>query len=98
MAGFHSNTSFLKNAKVTKFYLDINQLPKIAKSATDELYTIDSRYDKRPDLLANDLFGTTNLWYVFALRNPDVLIDPLEDFTSGTEIYLPSTTAVDRVR
>jgi len=98
MAGFHSNTSFLRNAKVNKFYLDINQLPKIPKLDTDELYTIDSRYDKRPDLLANDLYGTTNLWYMFALRNPDILIDPLEDFTSGKEIYLPSTTAIDRVR
>lgn len=98
MAGFHSNTSFLRNAKVNKFYLDINQLPKIPKLSTDELYTIDSRYDKRPDLLANDLYGTTSLWWLFALRNPDVIIDPLEDFTSGTEIFLPSTTAVDRVR
>ena len=98
MAGFHSNTSFLRNAKVNKFYLDINQLPKIPKLDTDELYTIDSRYDKRPDLLANDLYGTTSLWWLFALRNPDVIIDPLEDFTSGTEIFLPSTTAVDRVR
>lgn len=98
MAGFHSNTSFLRNAKVNKFYLDINQLPKIPKLSTDELYTIDSRYDKRPDLLANDLYGTTSLWWLFALRNPDVIIDPLEDFTPGTEIFLPSTTAVDRVR
>jgi|TARA_B100002019_G_scaffold175292_1_gene151511 hypothetical protein len=98
MASFHSPNSFLKNARVTKFYLDVNTLPKIPQSASDELYTIESRYDKRPDLLANDLFGTVQLWWVFALRNPDKIIDPLEDFTSGTEIFLPSTTAIDRVR
>ena len=89
MATFHSNNSFLKNTQVTKFYLDVNTLPKIPQSASDELYTIESRYDKRPDLLANDLFGTVKLWWVFALRNPDKLIDPLEDFTSGKEIFLP---------
>jgi len=35
---------------------------------------------------------------VFALRNPDLLVDPLEDFTSGLEIYIPSTSAIDRLR
>ena len=67
------------------------------KSRADRLYTIESRYENRPDLLANELYGTVNLWWVFALRNPDLLVDPLEDFTSGKSIYLPSRETVDRV-
>lgn len=98
MASFHDSDSFLKGAPVTKFYLDVNTLPKIPRSAADQLYAIESRYDKRPDLLADNLFGTTKLWWVFALRNPDILVDPLEDFTSGKEIFIPSTSAIDRLR
>ena len=97
MAAFHSNNSFLKNTQITKFYLDINTLPKIPQSASDELYTIDSRYDKRPDLLANDLFGTVQLWWVFAARNPDILKDPLGDFKAGTTIKLPAMSSIKNI-
>jgi|TARA_B110000977_G_scaffold57635_1_gene78279 hypothetical protein len=98
MATFHDSQSFLKGAGVNKFYLDINQLPKLGKSPADQLYVIESKFANRPDLLSNKLYGTTKLWWVFALRNPDLLVDPLEDFTSGKEIYIPSTKAIDRLR
>jgi hypothetical protein len=98
MAELHSNNSFLRKAPIRDFYLDVNTLPKIPKSASDQVYTIDSRYSKRPDLLASELYGTSQLWWIFALRNPDVLIDPLEDFTPGREIYLPSASAIDKLR
>jgi|TARA_B110000908_G_C10181594_1_gene415966 hypothetical protein len=98
MASFHDTNSFLRGAPVNKFYLDVNTLPKIGSSPADQVYVIESKFDKRPDLLSNKLFGTTKLWWVFALRNPDLLVDPLEDFTSGKEIYIPSTNAIDRLR
>lgn len=97
MASFHDNHSFLKKADVNKFYLGMNNLPKIPKSTADRLYAIESRYENRPDLLAHELYGTVKLWWVFALRNPDVIIDPLTDFTSGTKIYIPPRETIDRV-
>ncbi len=97
MANFHTNDSFLRNAPVTDFYLDINSLPKIPKSISDDLYTIESRYENRPDLLAHELYSTANLWWVFALRNPDILVDPLEDFTAGKRIRIPTQETIDRV-
>jgi len=97
MASFHDNHSFLKKADVNKFYLGMNNLPKIPKSTADRLYAIESRYENRPDLLAHELYGTVKLWWVFALRNPDVIIDPLTDFTSGTNIYIPPRETIDRV-
>ncbi len=97
MATFHDRTSFLKNAKVNDFYLDINELPRMPKSMADDTYTIESKYDKRPDLLAHKLYGSANLWWVFALRNPDLLIDPLEDFTSGKVIRIPTNKSIDAV-
>ena len=97
MAGFHSSDSFLRNAPVNDFYLDINSLPKIPQSISDDIYTIESRYDKRPDLLAHQYYGSANLWWVFELRNPDILVDPLEDFTAGKNIRIPPKETIDRV-
>ena len=97
MASFHDNHSFLKKADVNKFYLGMNNLPKIPKSTADRLYAIESRYENRPDLLAHELYGTVKLWWVFALRNPAVIISPLPDFTSCTKIHIPPRETIDRV-
>jgi hypothetical protein len=35
------------------------------------------------------LYGDSKLWWVFSVRNPDVLKDPLNDFTEGTVIRIP---------
>ena len=55
----------------------------------DLKYEIDHVYNNRPDLLAYDLYGSAGLWWVFAQRNPDTLIDPVFDFITGIQIYLP---------
>jgi hypothetical protein len=39
--------------------------------------------------LAFDLYSDARLWWVFAQRNPNTLVDPLGDFTTGTTIFLP---------
>ena len=52
-------------------------------------YQIDSFYENRPDLLSFDLYGTPKLWWVFAVRNPDVIKDPVYDFVAGTVIRIP---------
>ena len=56
---------------------------------TPRTYTIDKVYAYRPDLLAYDLYDTPRLWWVFAQRNPDVIEDPIYDFTPGKTIQLP---------
>lgn len=94
MAEFHRRDSFLKNAGVFDQFLDLNILPKLTQSVYDEDYTLTSADHKRPDLLAYKLYENTRLWWVFALRNPDVIIDPINDFTEGTTIKLPSSNAV----
>ena len=94
MAKFHSNKSFLRSAGTLGNFLDVNSLPKIRKSAYDEKFKITADVDGRPDLLAYKLYGTTELWWVFALRNPDVLIDPIRDFRAGVTIILPSGESV----
>ena len=69
--------------------LDVMQHRKISKNPDDKIYTIDSVYDLRPDLLAYDLYGSEELWWVFAARNPNTISDPLMDFKAGLSIFLP---------
>ena len=70
-------------------YLDIYAPQPVPVGANDVLYEILPAYTYRPDLLAFDLYGEKELWWVFAQRNLDVLKDPIFDFVAGTKIYLP---------
>ncbi len=79
----------------TPFYgnfLDFANFPRIPRNADDVIFTINKTYQYRPDLLAYDLYGDANLWWVFALRNPNTIKDPLFDMRIGNKIYLPKKT------
>jgi hypothetical protein len=90
--------SFIKNnAVIDGLFLDYNALPSIPKYESDEEYIIDQAYNERPDLLAYVLYGNSRLWWVFALRNPDVIEDPVRDFAAGTTIRLPTKETVNIV-
>ncbi len=80
--------------RIINDYLDVLKLPSISSRSDDEYYTIENKYDKRPDLLAYDLYGSTRLWWVFIVRNMDLFEDPIDDFTAGTIIRLPSNDAI----
>ena len=70
-------------------YLDIATLPVVPKAADDVVFKINTIYQYRPDLLAYDLYGDAGLWWVFALRNPNVIKDPIFDMRAGRVIFLP---------
>lgn len=76
-------------SEVYGFFLDVMQHRDIPGEPDDVVYRIDNIYSLRPDLLANDLYGDSSLWWVFANRNPNTLIDPLFDFVAGKVIYIP---------
>lgn len=77
-------------------YLDIWNSKTIPADVTDAVYQIDAAYNLRPDLLAHDMFKDSSLWWVFAVRNPDILLDPLMNFTTGTIIYVPTLAVVKK--
>lgn len=70
-------------------YLDILKPRPVPVAGDDLLYEITPAYTYRPDLLAHDLYGARELWWIFAQRNPDIIKDPLFDFVAGTKIYMP---------
>ena len=97
MADFHRRDSYLRNAATFEGFLDINELPKLPKSVEDEIYVVEARYNERPDLLAFDRYGSSRLWWVFALRNPDIIEDPIRDFKSGMQIRLPQKGVLETI-
>ena len=90
MAQELKNTSQYYSTPVKDWYLDIMVPVDVPSSDFDATITIPPAYDKRPDLLSQAQYGTPRLWWVFAVRNPDILIDPIEDFVSGLTIYIPT--------
>tara|TARA_A200000159_G_scaffold164925_1_gene197483 strand:+ start:4908 stop:5201 length:294 start_codon:yes stop_codon:yes gene_type:complete len=74
--------------------LDILSIRPVPAYTDDSLYTIEPQYTHRPDLLAYDMYGDKNLWWIFAQRNLDVIEDPVYDMVPGLQIYLPEPSRV----
>ena len=89
MAVTYSRSSPYANTDVYGFFLDVAKIPAIPIDPKDVAYQIDAIYQGRPDLLAFDLYGDPSLWWVFVIRNPNVLQDPIFDFQPGVTIYVP---------
>lgn len=97
MTATYSNKSPWFTTPLTKNYLDILSIRPVSAETDDFLYTIEPQYTHRPDLLAFDLYGDSNLWWVFIQRNLDVLQDPIFDFIPGKQIYLPKNSSLTTV-
>lgn len=92
---YKNNSPYFQTSLYGNF-LDIMVNRSITKKSDDVLYAIDKIYELRPDLLAADLYGDGALWWVFAIRNPNVLKDPVFDFRSGVQIYIPKKTTLQQ--
>ena len=89
MAITYNRTSPYANTDIYGFFLDVANIPQIPLDPKDVQYQIDAIYKGRPDLLAFDLYGDSSLWWVFSIRNPNVIQDPIYDFQPGVIIYVP---------
>lgn len=77
--------------------LGLLSIRSVPEEDDDLLYTIESQYMHRPDLLAFDLYGSSKLWWVFIQRNMEVLEDPIYDFIPGKQIYLPKNSKLKQI-
>lgn len=94
MSVIYSKTSPYYDTGKYGNFLDVMVNRKLSKQVDDVKYVIDKVYQNRPDLLAFDLYGDSNLWWVFVQRNPDVLRDPVFDFLPGVTIYIPKKNTI----
>lgn len=95
----YSKNSFLANAPTMSFYTGLNfkNLPAIGPSIADTTVTLTEKYNMRPDLLANDLYNNVEFWWVFTLRNLEILKDPINDFKAGLVIKAPSPETIEKL-
>jgi hypothetical protein len=61
---------------------------------SDQLITIKTKHEYRPDLLSFELYNTPEYWWVFMVRNMDVIRDPIWDLKAGMTITAPSLAAI----
>lgn len=94
MPANYSPTSPYSGTHTWGAFLDTWSGKYIAKDVSDVIYQIDPPYNYRPDLLAQDFYQDVNFWWVFAVRNPDVIKDPIFDFVAPTIIYVPSKAII----
>lgn len=85
----YAKTSPYARTGFNERYLDVASLPTIPKKSDDVAFIINKTYQYRPDLLAYDLYGDPGLWWVFAMRNPNAIQDPIFSMRIGVQIFLP---------
>ena len=92
----YTNTSPYYTTDVANGYLSTWNYRDIPAESDDILFELDSKYQNRPDLLAYDLYNNVKLWWVFAVRNPNIIKDPVLDMLPGVKIYLPKISVIKK--
>ena len=93
MAVYNATSPYF-NTGYSQFYLDTMVNRPIPKYNDDLLIEINQTYQYRPDLLAYDLYQSSQLWWVFYQRNPNTLTAPPLGFRAGVQINLPKITTL----
>ena len=68
---------------------------RVPPNALDTIITLDLTYEHRPDLLANDLYGDPDLFWIIAERNG--LQDPIFDFKANKRYVIPHPSFVRKI-
>mgnify|MGYP001157245971 FL=1 len=87
----YRNSSNYANTVVNRKFLELYNPTITINNLSDRIisFTLQAKYDRRPDLLAQDMYGNSRLWWVFTHYNRDKLRDPIMDFKAGIEIEAP---------
>lgn len=93
----YNKSSPYASTQFTNGYLGILNLMDIPPESDDISLTLTGKYLYRPDLLAYDLYGDAQLWWVFAARNKDIIRDSIYDFVIGQTIFIPKLTTIKQV-
>jgi hypothetical protein len=91
---YSSNSPYSRTALFDNKFLDILEYKPLPSEADDIYKQITATYHRRPDLMSYDLYGRVDFWYVFMLRNRDLIQDPIWDFTEDKKIYIPKLSTI----
>ena len=96
MSSSYSNYSPYYKTSQT-WYLYIWTPVTISQADDDSYFTITSTYNLKPWVLAKELYDNEKLYWVFAVLNKNILVDPVYDFTTGTTIRVPSNDRLQKI-
>ncbi len=86
----YKSSSNLRSTPIKNGVLDL-YVPAVDVDYTQsDLFTLEQRHNKRPDLLAFDLYGDPKYWWIFTVYNRNLIVDPINDFVTGLQIYAPT--------
>jgi len=91
---YKDTSPYFTTTIVNNSYLGFWKEREIKFDGTEIQYTIESKYENRPDLLSQKFYRTTELWWVFMVANPDKIHDSLHDLKSGLSITIPNQGAI----
>jgi hypothetical protein len=96
MANFKRNTRYT-GARVTKNrsgqdFLILRRPLNLEKADGDVFITITQEDEKRPDLVAQKVYGNPDLWWVIYEFNG--IRDPLFELKAGTQLRIPEAERV----
>jgi hypothetical protein len=94
---YKANSPWNRTPIINDTILDILRKRFIYKDPYDEEYIIPQRFDERPDLCSYEMYGTAKYWWIFAQRNPDIIVDPIRGFITGTVIRIPSKDNISKM-
>ena len=83
--------------KQTSWYLDQMEPRQIPPDDSDELIVVGSKHEYRPDMLSYDLYGTPDYWWIFMVRNMNLIRDPIFDLKAGMHIMVPTRNRLSRL-
>ena len=92
----YPSTSPYAASKQTSWYVSLYKHRPIPPHRDDEEFEITAKYEFRPDKLSDDLYGTPEYYWVFAVRNRNLVNDPVWDLTVGKKIIVPTLTHVKK--
>jgi len=95
---YKSHSPWSRTSVISNRILDIQRKRFLFKDPLDEEAVIPQYMDRRPDLMSFEKYGTAKYWWIFAHRNADTIIDPINDFSAGKTIRIPKRENIDKMK
>jgi hypothetical protein len=86
----YKQTSHLSATPVVNGYTTMYNPSIRPNYSQTTVFTLTQKYNKRPDILAYERYGEAAYWWVFVVYNKNLILDPINDFTTGLTILVPN--------
>lgn len=93
----YKKTSHLSQTPIVNGYTSSYEPPITPDFTKTTEFTITQRFNKRPDLLAYELYGDADYWWIFTIYNRNQILDPINDFTTGIKILIPTRNFISGI-